>query len=71
MLTLNSEIALSRPEAPALVGVQAFANQRLPSEHVTLHLDDDVLRALRATGKDWEARFNAILREWLHDSTKS
>ena len=71
MLMLNSEIALARSEASSLAGMKAFANKGLTSEHITLHLDDDVVRALRATGKDWETRFNAILREWLQDNTRS
>ena len=32
---------------------------------VTIRFDEDVLAALRATGKDWQARVNVVLREWL------
>jgi uncharacterized protein (DUF4415 family) len=34
-------------------------------EHIELSLDSDVLDALHEMGEDWEAHFNAILREWL------
>jgi len=36
-----------------------------PKEQVSIRLDADVLAALRATGKGWQTRVNAILRQWL------
>jgi uncharacterized protein (DUF4415 family) len=32
---------------------------------VSLRMDIDVLEGLRATGKGWQTRINAIMREWL------
>ena len=32
---------------------------------VTIRFDEDVLAALRATGKDWQTRVNVVVREWL------
>ncbi|MCL2644761.1 MAG: BrnA antitoxin family protein [Betaproteobacteria bacterium] len=40
------------------------------AEQVELSLDSDVLDALQATGEDWEAHFNAILREWLRTNAR-
>lgn len=36
-----------------------------PKERITLRLDQDVAAALRASGKGWQTRVNAALREWL------
>jgi uncharacterized protein (DUF4415 family) len=33
-------------------------------EMVTINLDEDVIAALKATGKGWQARTNGIVREW-------
>jgi uncharacterized protein (DUF4415 family) len=32
----------------------------------TIRFDPDVLAGLRATGRGWQTRVNAALREWLH-----
>jgi uncharacterized protein (DUF4415 family) len=32
---------------------------------VSLRMDIDVLEGLRASGKGWQTRINAIMREWL------
>lgn len=38
-----------------------------PKESTTLRLDADMLEALRAGGKGWQTRVNAVLRDaWLH-----
>ena len=34
-------------------------------EEITLPVDHDVAEALRAKGQDWQARVNALLRDWL------
>lgn len=34
-------------------------------EMVSLRMDVDVLEGLRATGKGWQTRINAIMRDWL------
>lgn len=36
-----------------------------PKKQVTLRLDPDVLDAFRSTGKGWQSRINAALREKL------
>lgn len=36
-----------------------------PKKQVTLRLDPDVLHAFRSTGKGWQSRINAALREKL------
>ncbi|MCF8004293.1 MAG: BrnA antitoxin family protein [Chromatiaceae bacterium] len=40
--------------------------QKAPTKiPATIPLDPDVLAGLRATGKGWQTRANAALREWL------
>lgn len=34
---------------------------------VALRIDDEVLDAFRATGKGWQTRINAALKDWLKD----
>ncbi|MDR1854449.1 MAG: BrnA antitoxin family protein [Azoarcus sp.] len=46
---------------PQVCGINPAPQQ----EDVTLFLDADVLDGIMATGKDWEARFNDVLRQWL------
>jgi uncharacterized protein (DUF4415 family) len=36
---------------------------------VSLRMDIDVLEGLRATGKGWQTRVNAAMREWLQSQT--
>lgn len=36
-----------------------------PKERITLRLDHDIADALRASGKGWQTRVNAALRDWL------
>ncbi|MFC5431121.1 BrnA antitoxin family protein [Paraburkholderia denitrificans] len=31
----------------------------------TIRFDDDVIEAFRATGKGWQTRMNAALKDWL------
>jgi uncharacterized protein (DUF4415 family) len=31
----------------------------------TIRLDDDVIEAFKATGKGWQTRVNAALKDWL------
>lgn len=35
-----------------------------PKEKVTVRLDADLLKSLRASGKGWQGRVNDALREW-------
>ncbi|ORE97347.1 BrnA antitoxin family protein [Aurantimonas sp. 22II-16-19i] len=39
-----------------------------PKQRVTLRLDQDVVEALRASGKGWQTRVNVALRDWLDRS---
>ncbi|WP_246333198.1 BrnA antitoxin family protein [Aureimonas mangrovi] len=36
-----------------------------PKQRVTLRLDEDVVSALRASGRGWQTRVNQALREWI------
>ncbi|HMW01682.1 MAG TPA: BrnA antitoxin family protein, partial [Acidobacteriota bacterium] len=36
-----------------------------PKAHVNLRLDSDVVAAFRATGRGWQTRLNAALKDWL------
>lgn len=36
-----------------------------PKEHVNLRLDAEVVDAFRATGRGWQTRLNAALKDWL------
>ena len=39
---------------------------KLPTKkQVAIRFDEDVLTALRATGKGWQTRVNDVMREWL------
>lgn len=33
----------------------------------TMRLDNDILAAFRATGRGWQTRLNAALRDWLKE----
>jgi uncharacterized protein (DUF4415 family) len=37
---------------------------------VSMRMDLDVLEGLRATGKGWQTRVNAAMREWLERGGK-
>ena len=36
-----------------------------PKTHVNLRLDPDVVAAFRASGRGWQTRLNAALKDWL------
>lgn len=68
--------AMSDPDALPLTdeewaAVKPFVRiGRPPSEHplkvpTTIRFDPDVLEALKATGKGWQTRVNAAMRDWL------
>ncbi|KAB0682551.1 BrnA antitoxin family protein [Aureimonas leprariae] len=50
-------------------GGRLIRRGRPPAEHpkrrVTLRLDEDVVAALRASGRGWQTRVNGALREWI------
>ena len=62
--------ALSDPDNPPVtdflgfkgVGRPPLAN---PKVAVKLRLDEDIVEKLRATGKGWQTRVNAALREYV------
>jgi len=60
--------ASTRSEADMYAALHGRTYQETSAEHIELSLDSDILDALRATGKDWEIHFNAILREWLRSN---
>lgn len=42
-----------------------------PKQRVTLRLDEDVVAALRASGRGWQTRVNALLRDWMKRSEEA
>jgi uncharacterized protein (DUF4415 family) len=36
-------------------------------ERITIRLSPDVLRAFKATGKGWQSRIDAALKEWVQE----
>jgi len=68
---LNSRpIASTRSEADmCAAALHGCTYKEAPAEYIELSLDSDVLDALRATGRDWETHFNAILRAWLRSNS--
>ena len=36
-----------------------------PEVHVNLRLDPDVVAPFRATGRGWQTRLSAVLKDWL------
>ncbi len=51
-----------RKTGPARTRGPQKAPTKVPT---TIRLDPDVLEGLRATGKGWQTRANAVLRDWL------
>jgi uncharacterized protein (DUF4415 family) len=45
--------------------------KRPKKEQVAIRFSADVLAAFRATGRGWQTRMDAALREWLHFVPKS
>lgn len=73
MMLNSGTIASTCPEATdKLVALRGCACKKAPlTEHIELSLDSDVLDALHEMGEDWEAHFNAILREWLRSNSRA
>jgi uncharacterized protein (DUF4415 family) len=40
-----------------------------PKQALTVRYDVDIIRAFKATGKGWQTRMNAALRDWLRTHT--
>lgn len=52
------------PSVQRKVGVRG--PQKAPlKERITIRLSPDVVQSFRATGEGWQARVDAVLREWL------
>ena len=64
---LIAQVARNPDAAPLLTRAQLARADviRANKEPVYLRLDADILAALRQTGKGWQTRVNAILREWM------
>lgn len=74
---LRSDAQL-RPAHEVISGVVAEQLRRRgrpkldnPKQQVTLRLDPDVIQALRASGRQWQTRVNAILRQSLEPQSGS
>jgi uncharacterized protein (DUF4415 family) len=39
----------------------------ITKERITIRLSPDVLTAFKATGKGWQTRIDAVLKEWLNE----
>jgi uncharacterized protein (DUF4415 family) len=64
----NAIVSHSLPELQQKLGERrrSRGHQQAPLKvPITLRLDPDVLAGLKATGKGWQTRVNAALREWL------
>ena len=82
----DEDFARARPATvalPELFGAEVAAEMlqpkrgRPPAEHpkahVNIRLDADVVAAFRASGRGWQTRLNAALKEWLktHSSAQA
>jgi uncharacterized protein (DUF4415 family) len=56
----NAAKALRRVGRPPLA---------VTKERITIRLSPDVVEAFRATGKGWQTRMDAALKDWLKDHT--
>ncbi len=74
----DEDFAHAKPASAALPGLVGTATAREmlrpkrgrpvsanPKAHVNLRLDPDVVAAFRATGRGWQTRLNAALKDWL------
>lgn len=70
----DEDLARARPMAevfpdPVAANTPPRRRGRPPAEHpkvaIKLRLDDDVVKAFRATGPGWQSRINATLRQHL------
>ena len=59
--------ARSDPDAPPMTGDDEWWKQRLVTgkAQVTIRLDQDLLQWLKAQGKGYQTRINAILRQYM------
>lgn len=58
--------AVLRQSGVEIGQVRRHGHQKTPvTEQVTIRFDVDVIAALRATGRGWQARVNEVMREWV------
>lgn len=38
---------------------------------ITIRIDEDLIEQLRASGKGWQTRLNAHIRQWINEETKA
>lgn len=43
----------------------------VPKKPVTIRIDEDLIEQLRASGKGWQTRLNAHIRDWLGSEHKT
>lgn len=62
----NAIISHSYEELREKLARRRRGPQKAPLKVVTtIRFDADVLAALKATGKGWQSRVNAVMREWI------
>lgn len=76
-----ADLAQFKPAAEVLppellAGLVAMKKTRGPQKGptkvtTTIRFDPDVLAALKATGKGWQTRVNAAMREWLKSHSEA
>jgi uncharacterized protein (DUF4415 family) len=65
--------ALTDEDNQPLTSAELMQFKRMPKQpspikiSTTVRFDQDVLEAFRATGKGWQTRMNAALKEWLRE----
>lgn len=70
--------ALSDPEAQPLTDAEwkevklqlrvgGRPKAQVTKERITIRLSPDVLAVFKATGKGWQSRINAALKEWVQE----
>ncbi len=50
-----------------LLRVGGRPKAEVTKERITIRLSPDVLAAFKATGKGWQSRIDAALKEWVQD----
>lgn len=63
-LTTMQPVQKNHPNMPSRVRGPQKAPHKVP---VALRLDPSIVKAFRATGRGWQSRVNAILRDWLKE----
>jgi uncharacterized protein (DUF4415 family) len=64
ILDTMKSVKVKHPDMPPRVRGPQKAPHKVP---VALRLDPSVVEAFRATGRGWQSRVNAVLRDWLKE----